>query len=110
MLSAAFRFLLPELSSHPVLLDLLRSFRVEHPQSPSRFPPWDLLCVLSLLRGAPFEPLESCSLRDLTRKNIFLLSLAMARCVGELQAVSSSSGGDLFLHFYRVPRQVGIRL
>ena len=100
MLSAAFRFLLPELSSHPVLHDLLRSFRVERPQSSSRFPPWDLR-VLSLLRGSPFEPLESCSLRDLTRKTLFLLSLATARRVGELlavsAAVSSSSRGDLFL-------------
>ena len=43
--------------------------------------------------------MESCSLRDLTRKTLFLLSLATARRVGELQAVSSavsSSGGDLF--------------
>ena len=56
MLSAAFHFLLPELSSHPVLHDLLRSFRVERPQSSSRFPSWDLLRVLSLLRGSPFEP------------------------------------------------------
>ena len=101
MLSAAFRFLLPELSSHPVLHDL-RFFRVERPQS-SRFPLWDLLRVLSLVRGSPFEPLESCSLRDLTRKTLFLLSLATARRVGELQAVSaavsSSSGDDLFLSY-----------
>ena len=103
MLSAAFRFILPELSSHPVLHDLLRSFRIERPLPSSRFPPWDLLRVLSLLRGSPFEPLESCSLRDLTRKTLFLLSLATARRVGELQAVSasvsSSSGGDLFLSY-----------
>ena len=103
MLSAAFRFLLPELSSQPVLHDLLRSFRVERPLSSSRFPPWELLHVLSLLRGSPFEPLESCSLRNLTRKTLFFLSLATARRVGELQAVSaevsSSSGGDLFLSY-----------
>ena len=47
--------------------------------------------------------LGSCSLRDLTRKTLFLLSLATARRVGELQAVSaevsSSSGGDLFLSY-----------
>ena len=64
MLSAVFRFVLLELSSHPVLHDLLRSLRS------SRFPTWDLLRVLSLLRGSPFEPLESCSLRDLTRKTL----------------------------------------
>ena len=70
----------------------------EHPLPSSRFPTWDLLRVLSLLCGSPFEPLESCSLRDLTRKTLFLLSLATARRVGELQAVSSS-GGDLFLFY-----------
>ena len=102
MLSATFRFVLLELSSHPVLHDLLRSFRIERPLSSSRFPTCVLLRVLSLLRGSPFEPLESCYLRDLTRKMLFLLSLATARRVGELQAVSSavsSSGGDLFLSY-----------
>ena len=102
MLSAAFRFVLPELSSHPVLHDLLRSFRIKRPLPTSRFPSWDLLRVLSPLCGSPFEPLESCSRRDLTRKTLFLLSLATARRVGEFQAVSSavsSSGGDLFLSY-----------
>ena len=101
MLSAAFHFVLPELSSHPVLHDL-RSFRIERPLPSSRFPSWDFLRVLSLLRESPFEPLESCSLRDHTRKALFLLFLATARRVGELQAVSSavsSSGGDLFLTY-----------
>ena len=95
MLSSAFCFVLPELSSHPVLHDLLRSFRIEHPLPSSRFPSWDLLKVLSLLHGAPFKPLDSCSFRDLTRKVLFLL--ATDRCVAELQAVSS--GGDLFLSY-----------
>ena len=102
MLSSAFRFVLPELSSHPVLHDLLRSFRIERPLPSSRFPSWDLLKVLSLLRAAPFEPPSSCSLRDLTRKVLFLLSLATARHVGKLQAVSSavsSLGGDLYLSY-----------
>ena len=56
MLSGVFRFVLPELSSDFVLRDLLRSFRLEHPVS-SRILPWDLSCVLSFLRGPPFEPL-----------------------------------------------------
>ena len=102
MLSAAFRFLLPDISSHPVLHDLLRSFRIVHPLPSSRFPPWDLLRVLSLLRGPPFEPLSSCSLWDLTRKVLFLVALATARRVGEIQAMSSSvsySREDLFLSY-----------
>ena len=101
MLSATFSFVLPELSSHLVLHDL-HSFRIEHLLPSTRFPPWDLPRVLSLLRCSPFEPLDSCSLRDLTRKTLFLLSLATARRVGELRAVSSavsSSGRDLFLSY-----------
>ena len=65
-------------------------------------PPWDLLQVLTLLRGPSFEPLSSCSLRDLSRKVLLLVSLATTRCVGELHAVSSSvsfSGGDIFLSY-----------
>ena len=95
MLSGVFRFVLPELSSHFVLRDLLRSFRLERPLSSSRVPPWDLSRVLSFLLGPVFEPPSSCSLRGLTRKVLFLVSLATARRVGELQAVSaevSSSG------------------
>ena len=102
MLSIVFRFILHELSSHFVLRDLLRSFHLERPLPSSRVPPWDLSLVLSFLRGPPFKPLSSCSLRDLTRKVLFLLSLATARRVGELQALfvqMSSSGDDLFLSY-----------
>ena len=58
--------------------------------------------VLSYLCGPPFEPLSSCSLSDLTRKVLFLVSLATARRVVELQAVSrnvSLSGSYLYLSY-----------
>ena len=102
VLSGVFRFVLPELSSYFVIHDLLRSFRLEHPLPSSHVPPWDLLRVLDFLRGPLFEPLASCSLRDLTHKVLFLVGLSTARCVGELHAVShsfSSSGEDLFLSY-----------
>ena len=57
MLSSVFLFVLPSISSHPVLHDLLRSFRIDRPLPSSRVPPWDLLWVFSFLRGPPFEPL-----------------------------------------------------
>ena len=102
MLSGVFRFILPELSSHFILHDLLRSFRLERPLPSFRVPPWDLLLVLRFLRGPPFEPLSSCSLRDLTQKVLFLVSLATAHRVGELQAVSrdvSFSGSDIYISY-----------
>ena len=79
MLSAVFRFQLPDLSSHPVFHDLLRSFRP---------PAWDLAAVLTYLNSAVFEPLHVASLRNLTKKVLFLLTLATAKRVGELQALS----------------------
>ena len=99
MLSAVFNSVLPEISSSPVLHDLLRSFQVEAPIREVRPPSWDLPTVLTYLRSSSFEPLSSISLRDLTSKTLFLISLATAKRVGELQALSrlvsfsSSSAG-----------------
>ena len=107
MLSVVIRFVLPELSSHFVLRVLLRSFRLGRPVSSSWVPPWDLSRVLSFLRGPPFEPLSSGSLHDLSRKVLFLVSMAPARRVGELPVVSavvSPSGEDLFLSYLPVFR------
>ena len=102
MLSDVFRFILPELSSHFVLHDLLRSFRLERPLPSSRVPPWDLLVVLQFLCGPPFEPLDTASLRSLSQMVLFLVSLATAWRVEELQAVSrevSFSGSDAYLSY-----------
>ena len=88
MLSAVFRFQLPDLSSHPVLRDLLRSFRLVAPGRPLRPLAWDLAAVLTYLNSAVFEPLCVASLRNLTKKVLFLLALATAKRVGELQALS----------------------
>ena len=81
----------------------------------SHVPPWDLSLVLSFLRGPPFEPLASCSLRNITRKVRFLLSLATALRVGELQALSaqvSSFGDDLYLSYlpeFRAKNESSVR-
>ena len=102
MLSGVFRFVLPELSSQFVLRNLLRSLRLERPLPSSHIPPWDMFKVLAFLRGPPFEPLPSCSIRDLTRKVLFLVSLATARRMGGLQAVCagvSFSGEDVYLSY-----------
>ena len=88
MLSAVFKSILPEISTSPALHDLLRSFQVEDPVREVLPPSWDLPTVLNFLRSSPFEPLSSASLRNLTRKTLFLIALATAKRVGELQALS----------------------
>ena len=100
MLAAVFKLKLPEISTSPVLQDLVRSFKIEVPVRPVRPPPCDLVVVLRFLRSSIFEPLLSLSLRSLIKKVLFLVSLATAKRVGELQALSrvvsfSSSGACL---------------
>ena len=102
MLSSVFRFSLPEVSSSIILKDLLRSFKIERPINPNRAPPWDLSVILSYLKSARFEPLEAVSLRELTIKTLFLVSLATAKRVGELQAISrqfSRKDNDIYLSY-----------
>ena len=52
-------------------------------------PSWDLNKVLVYLRSSTFEPLQSTSLRSLSKKTLFLMSLATTKRVVELQALSS---------------------
>ena len=89
MLSAVFRFHLPSLSSDPVLRDLFRSFKLSSAERVLRPPAWDLAKVLHYLNSSHFEPLSQASLRALSQKVLFLLALATAKRVGELQALSS---------------------
>ena len=88
MLSAVFQSALPSISSDPVLRDLIRSFKVEAPPRPIRLPAWDLSLVLRCLAFPMFEPLHPCSCRSFTKKVFFLVVLATAKHVGELQAIS----------------------
>ena len=89
VLSAVFRFHLPSLSSDPVIRDLLRSFRLSSAERVLRPHTWDLSKVLTYLVSLAFEPLSQASFRALTLPTLFLLALATAKGVGELQALSS---------------------
>ena len=65
-------------------------------------PPWDLDKVLEYLAGPPFESLHKASLLNLTKKALFLLAMATAKRVSELQALSFSvsfQGEDLVLYY-----------
>ena len=87
MLSAVFRFKLPELGEHHVLRELIRSFAIERPRRPQLPPSWDLDVILRHFMSSAYEPLEGLSLRALTKKTLFLVVLATAKRVGELQAL-----------------------
>ena len=72
-----------------MIRDLLRSFRLSSAERVLRPPAWDLSKVLTYLVSPAFEPLSQASFRSLTLKTSFLLALATAKRVGELQALSS---------------------
>ena len=102
MLSAVFKFPLPEISTSPILKDLIRSFEISAPRPLFPPPPWDLDKVLQFLSGPPFEPLARASFLDKTKKALFLLAMATAKRVLELQALSFSvsfQGEDLVLYY-----------
>ena len=102
MLSAVFKFPLPEISTSPILKDLIRSFEISAPRPLFPPPPWDLDKVLQYLSGPPFESLARASFLDKTKKALFLLAMATAKRVSELQALSFSvsfQGEDLVLFY-----------
>ena len=84
-----FRFHLPSLSLGPVIRDLLRSFRLSSAERVLRPPAWDLSMVLTYFVSPALEPLSQASFHALTLSTLFLLALATAKRVGELQALSS---------------------
>ena len=102
MLSADFKFPLPEISTSPILKDLIRSFEISAPRPLFPPPPWDLDKVLQYLSGPPFEPVARASFLNKTKKALFLLAMATAKRVSELQALSFSvsfQGEDLVLYY-----------
>ena len=102
VLSAVFKFPLPEISTSPILKDLIRSFEISAPRPLFPPPPWDLDKVLQYLSGPPFEPLARASFLDKTKKALFLLAITTAKRVSELQALSFSvsfQGEDFVLYY-----------
>ena len=102
MLSAVFKFPLPGISTSPILKDLIRSFEISAPRPLFPPPPWDLDKVLQFLSGPSFEPLTRASFLNKTKAALFLLVMATAKRVSELQALSFSvsfQGEDLVLYY-----------
>ena len=77
--------------SNPVLSELIRSFKLQHPVQRSLTPKWDLSWVLVCLQKPPFEPLHKASKLHVTIKTAFLLALASAKRCSEIHALVMDS-------------------
>ena len=67
--------------------DMIMSMELQRPTLTPVLPQWDLGIVLEALSEPPYEPLREASLRHLTLKTVFLLSMASAGRCSELQAL-----------------------
>ena len=70
---------------------LLASFYKDKPVANISIPFWDLALVLHALTTQPFEPLGKASLKLLTFKTVFLLTLASGKRRSEVHAWTYSS-------------------
>ena len=76
-----------DLPQGPVITDLLASFFLSRPKARNPLPQWNLALVLGSLLKAPYEPLGAASLKHLTWKTVFLLTLAAGKRRGEIHAL-----------------------
>ena len=81
---------LPSFSDDPLLKDVVKGVALKEARCPKRFPAWDVFLVLQCLRLSPFEPIDSCELKLLTHKTVFLIALASGRRCSEVHALAYS--------------------
>ncbi|XP_065325845.1 uncharacterized protein LOC134621241 [Pelmatolapia mariae] len=74
--------------AHPLAIRFLKGVRQLRPMLKSSVPAWDLSLVLEALCSPPFEPIESVDMKFLSYKTALLLTLASAKRVGDLHALS----------------------
>ncbi|XP_049432685.1 uncharacterized protein LOC125889068 [Epinephelus fuscoguttatus] len=73
---------------HPLVCRFMKGARRKLPVSKPLAPSWDLPMVLDALSAPPFEPLDQVDLKMVALKTVLLLSLASAKRVGEIHALS----------------------
>ena len=67
--------------------DMITSMDLKKPRMTPVLPQWDLGFMLEALCKPPYEPLREASLKHLTLKTVFLLAMASAGRLSELQAL-----------------------
>ncbi|XP_069129272.1 uncharacterized protein [Argopecten irradians] len=80
-----------EVGSSTSLSALIRGFSLDRPRVRQLAPQWNLALVLESLKGAPYEPLGSVSLKFLSFKTVFLLAFASGRRRSDIHALSVHS-------------------
>jgi hypothetical protein len=68
---------------------LINNFCLERPRNVHLFPKWSLEVVLDFLAGDTFEPLDTIEMEPLTKKTLFLVTLALAGRISEIHALSA---------------------
>ena len=77
---------------HSLLISrFIKAIKISNPSIKTLPPPWCLGSVLSVLSRELFEPMNSCDIKLLTWKTVFLLAICSARRISELQALSCSA-------------------
>ena len=74
------------ISTNTEIARLIASFHRDKPKSFRFIPKWNLSLVLQRLTQPPFEPQEEASLKFLTWKTVFLLTLASGKWHSEIHA------------------------
>ena len=102
MLAGVFGFRGCDLSTDRVSSAIIRACCRQVRRTGPRLPAWNVDVVLRALIAPPYEPLDSADLRSATMKVLFLVALATAKRVGELQALSATvarRGDDRLLSY-----------
>ena len=79
-----------DITNNVQLSALLRNFTIECPAERFDIPKWNLSLVLNMLMESPFEPIYSISLKHLTYKTAFLLTLGSGARSSEIHALTYS--------------------
>ena len=91
MLHSVLRHNKIDIKNNQDIAEVIKSFVLEKPPKKKSIA-WNVDVVLKYLASDRFEPLDKISMRDLTKKTVFLLALALAKRVSELQALSKEVG------------------
>ena len=83
--------------SSSIVHDVIRGAAVNRARLAPCVPKWDVFLILAFLREPRFEPLVDATLVNLTYKTVFLVTLATARRISEVNAISGLPSDIAFL-------------